>query len=414
MKAKDGARRVLNISKNDAIGRRFNNLDAGPRLEQFGWHAQNCCWTERCGPPERSVRIPGSFNRRITRILGKLGAVTGNLDGYYRNAGSIKSLPQYREADLLHFHIVHEKWLSLHDLRSLARNKPVVWTWHDPYMTTGHCIHSMGCPGFESGCPRCPHLDYYMPILRDRSRENLAEKLDTVRKIDPLVIIASNYMKELIGRSVYGNSIRTKIIPFGIEFGMPPALDEAKQRLGIDKNHVVFGFRADYSAFKGAALIVEAFTHMAAQDNLPVTVIAFHEKGMCRAFSDKIKVVETGWVGDGKIQDYYAAMDYFLMPSKAESFGLMAVESLAAGVCPIVTYGTALPELINAPVHGIAVEHTALAVQNAILSAIKDVNSRRMARNQRIDFANTAYGIGRFCRELAGAYDEEIEYRARH
>ncbi len=407
-------RHVLNISKRSVAGRRFNNLDARDGLAKLGWNSAHCAWSDPPDTKNEYVRLRGSTNRSITDILGKVATITGNLNGYYRNAGCIKELPQYKQADLLHFHIVHEKWLSLHDLTALAKNKSVVWTWHDPYMMTGHCIYPFDCTRYENGCLVCPHLHYHFPIMRDRSHKNLREKVEAVTRIDPLVIVASNYMEDMVQRSLYGGKARIKVIPFGVDFGSlsPPA--DMRQKFGIPENHTVFGFRASHSDYKGAHLVVEALEQLAESHGaLPVTLIAFQEKDMCESLKGKMQVIETGWIEDGTIKDYYASMDYFMMPSRVEAFGLMAIEAMAAGACPIVTHGTALPELIKAPVHGISVPHTIDAVREAILSGILTVKDRRMARSQRMKFAQDAYCTERFCKELAAAYDEEIEYRSR-
>src|ERR1700722_5866031 len=177
---------VLNISRRNSIGQRFNNLAACEKFPLYGWNSYNCSWTHPDGPEGVVSRAKGHVNRFVTEIIGKIGERTGDLNGYYRNAKSIKSLPHYMQADMLHFHIVHENWLSVHDWLSLAANKPVVWTWHDPYMLTGNCIHPYTCKGFETGCQVCPHLDYHFPVKKDRARLNLQEKFDAVKAIDPL------------------------------------------------------------------------------------------------------------------------------------------------------------------------------------------------------------------------------------
>ena len=102
------------------------------------------------------------------------------------------------------------------------------------------------------------------------------------------------------------------------------------------------------------------------------------------------------------------------MPSRAEAFGMMAIESMAAGALPIVTKGTALPEIVKAPLYGVAVEHTVEALQNAILSAILTIKECRATRQDRIDFSRQTYGLDLFCKELALIYDEEIKYRLSH
>jgi glycosyltransferase involved in cell wall biosynthesis len=343
--------------------------------------------------------------------LAKLGRYTGNINGYHRNAGAFTALPFHQQADVLHFHIVHEEYLSAQDWLRIAAGKPVVWTWHDPFMLNGHCIYALGCEGFETGCQACPHLDYHFRVHRDRCARNLEERRAVVKQMDPLVIVASEHMLDLVQRSVYRDFLRTRVLPFGVKSADPMAQQAAKEQLGIPGEHIVVGFRAVYSDYKGIALVRAALQRLSANyPGTPLTVITFQEKGFCEGLSPNFQIIDAGWIGDETIEAYYAAMDFFLMPSKAEAFGLMAIEAMAAGACPIVTYGTALPELVDAPLHGICSEHDPQAyaeVFEAAVFAHKHHGARRQARQA---YAAEHYNLDRFCKSLATLYDEEYEH----
>ncbi|WP_423391151.1 glycosyltransferase [Burkholderia sp. LMG 32019] len=404
-------RTVLNISKHDATGRRFNNLDARPGFLAHDWDAKFACWTPRTESEEYVQQAGSSLTRNMTPLLSKLGRRTGNLNGYYRNASSITNLDFYREADLLHFHIVHEEFLSVRDWVEIAADKPLVWTWHDPYMLSGHCIYSLDCNGFESGCIRCPNLNYHFPIKRDRSARNLEEKLAAVKKLDPMVILASEYMRELVARSVYENQIRVRVVPFGVEMGSGLSQADAKRALGIPEGNIVVGFRAVYSEYKGMTLILAALRRLSARyPGLPITIIAFQETGCCRGLSSRYQIIDTGWIKDAEIATYYSAMDYFFMPSKAEAFGLMAIEAMAAGATPIVTVGTALPALVGAPIYGLCSEHSDDAYADVVETAVLRADRNAEGRAARQQFARDHYSMDVFCKELSGIYDEEVEY----
>lgn len=407
-------RLVLNISKHDTIGRRFNNLDAREGFNPYGWNARFACWTERQGPPEVVQQALGDPSRRLTRALAKLGRYSGNINGYYRNAGAITALPFHQQADLLHFHIVHEEYLSVHDWVRIAAGKPVVWTWHDPYMLNGHCIYSLGCKGFETGCQSCDHLDYHFRVHRDRCARNLEEKRAVVKQIDPLVIVASDYMQDLVRHSVYRDFVRTRVLPFGVREvnTLSPAV--ARERLGIPQHNIVVGFRAVYSDYKGINLVRAALQRLSSRyPNTPLTVITFQEKGFCQGLSPQFQIIDAGWIGDEAIEAYYAAMDFFLMPSRAEAFGMMAIEAMAAGACPLVTYGTALPELVDAPLHGLCSAHTEEAYAQIFETAVFEHKHHAARRRARQAYAAERYNLDLFCQRLASIYDEEYEHHHR-
>lgn len=405
---------VLNISKHDTVGRRFNNLDAKEGFTPHGWSAKFACWSDRKGTSDTVQQALGNNNRLITKALAKLGRYTGNVNGYYRNAEAIRQLPFYQQADLLHFHIVHEEYLSVKDWLRLSQGKPVVWTWHDPYMLNGHCIYSLGCKGFETGCQRCDYLDYHFRVHRDRCARNLEEKRAAVQQMDPLVVVASDYMQDLVRRSVYRDFVRTKVLPFGVREVKALPLEMARERLDIPQHHIVVGFRAVYSDYKGIGLVRAALQRLSSRyPNTPLTVITFQEKGFCQGLSAQFQVIDAGWIGDETIEAYYAAMDFFLMPSRAEAFGLMAIEAMAAGACPIVTYGTALPELVDAPLHGLCSAHTEEAYAQTFETAVfehKHHAARRLARQA---YAAQRYSLDLFCQRMAAIYDEEYEHHHR-
>lgn len=405
---------ALNISKHDVIGRRFNNLDAKDGFPVYGWNAKFACWSEPEGPVDDVQQAAGSANRLATKALAKLGRYTGNVNGYYRNAEAIRQLSFYQQADLLHFHIVHEEYLSVKDWLKLAKGKPVVWTWHDPYMLGGHCIYSLGCDGFETGCQVCPHLDYHFRVHRDRSARNLEEKRAAVRQMDPLVIVASEYMLDLVQRSVYRDFLRIRVLPFGVKSSNVLSQGEAKAHLGIPERNVVVGFRAVHSDYKGIDLVRAALDRLSSNyPDIPFTIITFQEKGFCQGVSPRYQVIDAGWVGDEAIETYYGAMDFFLMPSRAEAFGLMAIEAMAAGACPIVTYGTALPELVDAPLHSICTEHDPGRFAQAFETAVFERRHHDARRKARQAYAAERFNLNNFCRSLAALYDEEHAHHHR-
>ena len=63
------------------------------------------------------------------------------------NTGTdITSLPEFRQADVIHLHWINQGMLSLNDIRKiLTSGKPVVWTMHDMWPCTGICHYARGC-----------------------------------------------------------------------------------------------------------------------------------------------------------------------------------------------------------------------------------------------------------------------------
>ncbi len=61
--------------------------------------------------------------------------------------------------DVVHLHNIHDHWLNYRMLfQYLAKkNIPVVWTQHNQWATTGHCMYNLCvCERWKTECHNCP------------------------------------------------------------------------------------------------------------------------------------------------------------------------------------------------------------------------------------------------------------------
>ncbi|MGO8822511.1 MAG: glycosyltransferase [Desulfomonilaceae bacterium] len=248
----------------------------------------------------------------------------------------------------------------------MSRQHRLVWTLHDPWLTSGHCVHSLDCNKWLIGCKKCDQKDLWFPIKRNTTAFSwrLKHAVMHASKID--LVVASRWMLERVKRSPIVSHLPCHLIPFGVSGSFRPQ-DKASCRaqIGIPVDATVLGFRArpveDYH--KGLVHVEKALA--ALRFKKPIYLITFEQTGWNRFPIDRYNLIELGWVDD---QDLISvalnAMDVFLMPSTAEAFGMMAVESMACGTPVICFEGTSLPQVIHAPQGGIAVPYkndTALA-----------------------------------------------------
>ena len=404
-------KKVLNISKKIDIGSRFNNFALRSQFEQFEWQANFASWDIPKDPTQEIISVGTHFNDLINSTKKRISKITGDIDGYYSNSKYFMQLNAYKQADLLHLHIIHEHYLSLKDWSKISNGKPVVWTWHDPYPMNGHCIYSLDCTDFKGGCKSCPHLNYHYEILRDRSSKNLAERIEVVKKINPLVIVASNWMYERVRESRYGNQIRVEVLPFGIPIPQVAiSRSDARKKLNIPEENIVIGLRAIQSVYKGMDLITHAINKLAHQHaNLPVTILTFQEVGLVKSPAEKHQIIDLGWVDGEEVHQYYPAMDFFLMPSKAEAFGLMAIEAMMHGVFPLVTYGTALESLQMGGAGTLISMHEKNDYYDLLIKAILGHNYFLQNREILQYWATEKYSSKKFLTKLTSLYKEEYE-----
>ena len=93
------------------------------------------------------------------------------------------------------------------------------------------------------------------------------------------------------------------------------------------------------------------------------------------------------------------------MPSLAETFGMMAIEAMACGTPPIVFTGTALPEVIDAPRSGIAVEaESAVALSQAISTLMHHDEARQRCREEGLALVRSRYEEQRYIADHLALY----------
>jgi len=135
-------------------------------------------------------------------------------------------------------------------------------------------------------------------------------------------------------------------------------------------------------------------------------IIGFQEIGHFDRFIGRHQIIEFGWTNDDELlRDALAACDFFMMPSKAEAFGLMAIEAMACGRAVVSYDGTSLPGITFAPDAGISVPMGDIgALANAITHMLKDAEDCEARGRLSRKMAKTHYDIKRQARETSEVY----------
>jgi glycosyltransferase involved in cell wall biosynthesis len=367
---------LLYITAWDAAGRQFNGYQLHKALRTVGHDSHMAVVDSTLNEPEIH-----SLNR------GWLGRVDKTLTRLERAASLYEVLPTaalrlygeryYQSADIVHLQLAHAlPFFSLLNVPVMSRQHRVVWTVHDPWLTSGHCIHSLACERWKTGCGQCPDLDLPMAIHRDTTAAMWRYKHWVMHHSKLTLVVASEWMRERVRRSPILGHLPVHLIPFGVDRSVFHANGRAESRasLNLPQGVIVLAYRA--SAFeknyKGAEYTEQALASL--EFDRPVYLLIF--EGLCQseALKQRFHVVELGWVADPQqTADVLRATDIFLMPSRAEAFGMMAVEAMACGTPVIVFEGTALPAVVKAPQAGIAVPYCdSQALAQAIRKVLDD------------------------------------------
>jgi glycosyltransferase involved in cell wall biosynthesis len=343
-------RSVLEVSVTDLAGRRFDGYDLLDGLERRGWEARMAVFSKASDDPRvepiGSARVRYWYERYLAPLEARL-ARPGHLGPAARQ---LLEGPAVRRASLVHLHVIPHGWFNLAVLPELARRKPVVWTLHDLWPLTGHCVHPLDCPGWLGGCGRCPDLGRDLPLAWDRTAQLWARKGRIYDRAPMTLVVASRWMERKVRQSPLLGRHRLRLIPFGLDPAAfaPRPRAEARRALGLAPDAPVVAYRAARPAnvFKGAPYAVEALLRA---DLPPETaVLAFDAAGASEPLRARYRLHELAWTDDAaRLATALAAADLFLMPSLAESFGMMALEAIACGTPVLAFADTALEDLLS-------------------------------------------------------------------
>lgn len=127
--------------------------------------------------------------------------------------------------------------------------------------------------------------------------------------------------------------------------------DQARENLQLDSNSFVFANVARLHAKKNQHCLITAFAAVA--DKMPQAMLLLvgdgDLKGELQDLASELgvgdKVIFAGFVPQA--ERYYRAFDVFVLSSKIETFGLVLLESMVAGVPVIASNAGGVPEVVG-------------------------------------------------------------------
>lgn len=348
---------ILEVNYADKVGHIFNGYDLHRALMQKDVKAKQLVIDKRTKDDSVvKLRIDTILHQQIKEIERQYSI--SNL--LYPYGTEIENMKEFQEADIVHYHILHNGMISLLDYPKLMNQKLSVWTIHDPWILTGCCVHPLKCKKWKSGCESCNrYRESLLPLMYDNTAFMWNVKKEVLSKINPNIVVSSNFMKEYLQKSpLTGHFNKITVIPFGIKTQQYNIQDKMiiKGKNTRKDDTITIGFRAEVNYIKGNYYLYEALRKIKNKKKFELLCVGSGQ------IPDDIKrdfyITELGWIDDEKkLIDFFLASDIFVMPSLAESFGLMAVEAMAAGCLVICFENTIVAEIVEAPNCGAAVEY---------------------------------------------------------
>ncbi|MEE8421056.1 MAG: glycosyltransferase [Dehalococcoidales bacterium] len=355
----------------------------------------------RVHDPNDAQIIPLGDNARLIHLKAGEDSVIDKLDVFPHLPEFIRQLEDFRIQEDLRYDLIYSHyWLSGWVGKKLQR------LWDVPHLIMFHTLGALkNAIGIGEG----------EPLIRVETEKYLARSCHRV-------IVATEKEKRDIA-FYYGTPEESiAVIPCGVnlELFRPYRKEEAKQQLGLDGKDRTILFVGRIDPLKGIDKLLSALSRMSIRDRLRLFIIggddnSRHEidrlKKLSRDLDIQERVTFLGLIKQSELPVYYNAADLCVVPSYYESFGLVALESLACGTPVVTTRVGGAESIIRQGDLGYVVDSnnpTKLAQKmELLLNRPEDDGSQADAMRtmaEKFSWANVARKLSRECRAVRKSY----------
>lgn len=278
---------------------------------------------------------PGFYSKGITRrLLNKLDSI---------------------DPDVVHLHVLHGYYINIEMLFNWLLNHDcrVVWTLHDCWPITGHCMHFLNaeCDQWETGCclhATCPLQNTYpRTYCKGRERWNYEEKKRIFTSLPAermKLVVPSKWLKGYVDRS-FLSKYETTVVPHKVDQAIfRPRASDFRERHGIGDRFMVLGVASKWGERKGLPIFLK-LAELLDSSKYAIVLVGLNGKQLRIA---RGKAVGLRRVDDAsELAKIYSSADVFLNPGTEETFGMNVAEAVACGTRAIVMKGSACAEVAD-------------------------------------------------------------------
>ncbi len=379
-------------------------------MRKAGYDSKILCETKKSNDPFVLTKPPLSRGESLVR------KVTSNLglnDIHRFSSFKLHEHEEFQKADIVNFHGLLGGFVNYLALPTLTANKPTVLTLRSMWCLTGHCGFSLDCHRWKTGCGQCPYPAAHPPIKRDATRIDWKLKKWAFQRSNLTLVALSEWLTEQVGQS-HLSHLPIRTLPNGVdsEEYQPLDQDACRESLGIkDEKYVLMFMAVSLKDFrKGGDLLINALKKLPLEIKKETVLLLLGNNSQDIEEETEIETVNLGYVSHHRLKTIaYSAADIFLMPTRAESFGQVILESMACGT-PVAGFNLGpIPELVKPNHNGCLAEpENSTSLASEICRLLKDSKLRAQMRKNCREFALANYSTGKEVENYIGLYQEVL------
>lgn len=262
--------------------------------------------------------------------------------------------------DVISLHNIHDHYLNYELLfRYLNETEiNVVWTFHDCWAMTGHCMHfvTKNCDRWKTGCHDCLMKGEYPKSLVDRSRKNWELKKSLFAGCKNLSVVACSDWIADFARESFLKDKRILTIHNGVDLSIfkPQSKTESKRFKIIAVSSPWYPAKGELDIYKLRSILSD--------EDFEIIMVGLSANQMKKLPAGIRGITRTQNVH--QLVELYNEADVLINPTYADTFPTVNLEALACGT-PVITYRTGgSPEAVD--------EKTGIVVEQGDVDALAD------------------------------------------
>lgn len=259
--------------------------------------------------------------------------------------------------------------------------------------------------------------------IHNDTHRYIAEKERKLAQEAGRVIVCSNYMREEVGRALHTDNDRVDVIYNGIcpeKKQHNQDFDSISFRRNFAQDHekiIYYVGRMTYE--KGVSVLLNAAPQVLWEmgGNVKIVIIGGgntnHLKNQAWHLGIGDKCTFTGFMSDEDLDKFQTIADCAVFPSLYEPFGIVALESFAAGVPVVVSSTGGLPEVVHHGKTGIVTHvNNSDSLAWGILEVLKNPDYGKFLTENAYRDLQERFQWGKLAQETLNVYNLILDQRS--